>query len=96
MPITFSLVKMAPKLFVPLAPGTRNPPLALDMVEIMKQHHSVFGISMKRDLVASTQDGAFVNKKYIRNLDDIGQFCLNHGIHIWSMTPYKKKHHLKI
>ena len=48
----------------------------------MKQHLSVFGISMKKYLVASTQDGASVNKKYIRNLDVIGQFCLNHGLHL--------------
>ena len=48
----------------------------LYMVEIMKQHLSVFGISMKKDLVASTQDGASVNKKYIQNLDVIGQFFL--------------------
>ena len=38
---------------------------ALDMFEIMKQHLSVFGISMKKDLVASIQDGASVNKKFI-------------------------------
>jgi len=45
---------------------------ALDMVEIMNQHISFFGISMKKDLVASTQDGASVNKKYIRHIDTIG------------------------
>ena len=44
-------------------------------------------------MVASTQDGASVNKKYIQNLDVIGQFCLNHGLHLGVCdTLYKKKH----
>ncbi|KAL3876840.1 hypothetical protein ACJMK2_034626, partial [Sinanodonta woodiana] len=30
---------------------------ALDMVESLKQHLSVFGITMERDLVGSTMDG---------------------------------------
>lgn len=65
---------------------------AIDMVEIMNRHMSLFGISMKKDLVASTQDGASVNKKYIRNIDAIGQFCLNHGLHLGVCdTLYKKK-----
>lgn len=65
---------------------------ALNMVEIMNQHLSQFGISMKKDLVASTQDGASVNKKYIQHIDVIGQFCLNHGLHLGVCdTLYKKK-----
>lgn len=65
---------------------------ALDMVKLMKEHLSLFGgISMKKDLVASTQDGASVNKKYIRHIDAIGQFCLNHGLHLGVCdTLYKK------
>ena len=55
-----------------------------------------FGILMKKDLVASTQDGASVNKKYIRNLDVIGQFCLNHGLPLGVCdTLYKKKHDIE-
>ena len=51
---------------------------------------------MKKDLVASTQDGVSVNKKYIRNLDVIGQFCLNHGLHLGACdTLYKKNMILK-
>ena len=66
---------------------------ALDMVEIMKQHLSVFGISMKKDLVATTQDGAFVNKKYIQNLMLLVNFVL---IMVYILdtcdTLYKKKY----
>ena len=51
---------------------------------------------MKKDLVASTQDGASVSKKYIQNLDVIGQFCLNHGLHLGVCdTLYKKKHDIE-
>ena len=63
-------------------------------LKIMKQHLSVFGISMKRDLVPSTQDGASINKKYIRNV--VGQFCINHGLHLVVCdTLYKKKHDIE-
>ena len=44
---------------------------------------------MKKYFIASTQGGAFVKKKYIRNLDVIGQFCLHLGA---CNTLYKKKH----
>ena len=69
---------------------------ALDIFEIMK-HLGVFGITMKKGLVASTQVGASVNKKYIRNIDIIDQFCLNHGLHLdvtstsWSVTHFVRK-----
>jgi len=62
------------------------------MVEIMNQHISLFGILMKKDLVASTQDGASVNKKYIRHIDAIGQFCLNHGYILECVTPFIRKY----
>ena len=51
---------------------------------------------MKKDLVASTQDGESVNKKYIRNLDAIDQYCLNHGLHLGVCDKlYKKKHDIE-
>ncbi|CAF0985424.1 unnamed protein product [Didymodactylos carnosus] len=48
----------------------------------VRDHLSTFGINMEQDLVGSTQDGAAVNKKFMGMLDIIGQFCLNHGIHL--------------
>ena len=51
---------------------------------------------MKKDLIAFIQGGAFVKKKYIRNLDVIGQFCLNHGLHLGVCnTLFKKKHDIE-
>lgn len=65
---------------------------ALDMVEIMEKHLLSFGVSIAKDIVGSTQDGAAVNKKYIRHIPAIGQLCLNHGIHLGVCdTLYKKK-----
>jgi hypothetical protein len=61
------------------------------MVESLKQHLSVFGITMERDLVGSTQDSTAVNKKCISHINVIGQFCLNHGLHLGVCdTLYKK------
>jgi len=65
---------------------------AYDMIEVMKQHLSEFGINMDKDIVGSTQDGAAVNKKYIQLVEFIGRFCLNHGLHLGVCdTLYKKK-----
>lgn len=65
---------------------------AFDMIRAMEQHLEDFGISMSKDIVGSTQDGAAVNKKYIRHIDVIGQFCLNHAIHLGICdTLYRKK-----
>lgn len=55
---------------------------ALKMVEEMERHLADFGITMAKDIVGSTQDGAAVNKKYIRHTNVIGQFCLNHALHL--------------
>ncbi|CAF4499085.1 unnamed protein product, partial [Didymodactylos carnosus] len=52
------------------------------MIAMVRDHLSTFGINMEQDLVGSTQDGAAVNKKFMGMLDIIGQFCLNHGIHL--------------
>ncbi|KAG5671612.1 hypothetical protein PVAND_001805 [Polypedilum vanderplanki] len=61
------------------------------MVDAVKEHLISFGIDFERDLVASTQDGAAVNKKYIRIFNVIGQFCFNHAIHLAiTDTLYKK------
>ena len=65
---------------------------ALDMVKAMEEHLADFGIIMDRDIVGSTQDGAAVNKKYIRHKYVIGQFCLNHALHLAVCdTLYKKE-----
>ncbi|CAF4348505.1 unnamed protein product, partial [Didymodactylos carnosus] len=52
------------------------------MIEMVRNHLSTFGINTEQDLVGSTQDGAAVNKKFMGMLNIIGQFCLNHGIHL--------------
>ena len=65
---------------------------ALSMIEILRDHLKSFGISMEKDLVGSTQDGAAVNKRFISLIDAICQFCLNHGLHLGVCdTLYKKK-----
>ncbi len=55
---------------------------ALKMVEAVKDHLNTFGICLKKDIVGSTQDGAAVNKKFIKNAEVLGQFCFNHAIHL--------------
>ena len=69
---------------------------AEDMVVAMKQHLTEFGIDMNKDIVGSTQDGAAVNKKFIRLVDIIGQFCLNHALHLGVCdTLYKKENEIE-
>ncbi|KAL3843020.1 hypothetical protein ACJMK2_020978 [Sinanodonta woodiana] len=46
---------------------------------------------MVRDLVGSTQEGVEVNKTGINHNDVIGQFCLNHGLHIEVCDTFYKK-----
>ncbi|KAG5670445.1 hypothetical protein PVAND_000709 [Polypedilum vanderplanki] len=55
---------------------------AEDMLIIIKNHLNDFGISLDKDIVGSTQDGAAINKKFIRISNIIGQFCFNHAIHL--------------
>jgi hypothetical protein len=68
---------------------------AESMAESVKNHLRTLGIVSDRDVVASTQDGAAVNKKYMRIMDIVGQFCINHAIHLAVCdTLYKKRDHL--
>lgn len=61
------------------------------MVNIVDEHLMSFGVSMQKDVVGSCQDGAAVNKKFMRLINIIGQYCLNHGIHLAvTDTLYKK------
>lgn len=53
-----------------------------EMLTKIKDHLSSFGISLDNDVVGSTQDGAAINKKFIRLASVVGQFCFNHGIHL--------------
>lgn len=55
---------------------------AEQQLELIENHLNTFGIFMDRHILASTQDGASVNKKYIRIGIVEGQFCINHGLHL--------------
>ncbi|KAG5677009.1 hypothetical protein PVAND_006797 [Polypedilum vanderplanki] len=69
---------------------------AEDMVLSMRQHLNDFGLDINKDIVGSTQDGAAVNKKFIRLVDIIGQFCLNHALHLGVCDTLYKKNTLDI
>lgn len=45
-------------------------------------HLKSFGLSFDSDIVASTQDGAAVNKKFMKQTNLISQYCINHGLHL--------------
>ena len=62
------------------------------MKEVVVNHLKHYGIDTEKDLIGSTQDGAAINKKFMRLLQVIDQFCFNHGIHLGICdTLYKKK-----
>lgn len=64
---------------------------AESMFLIIEKHLFEFGIVVQKDIVGSTQDGAAINKKFMQIMGVIGQFCLNHAIHLAvSDTLYKK------
>ncbi|KAG5685063.1 hypothetical protein PVAND_014264 [Polypedilum vanderplanki] len=52
------------------------------MLVIIKNHLNDFGISLNKDIVGSSQNGAAINKKFIQTSNIIGQFCFNHAIHL--------------
>ncbi|KAL3875918.1 hypothetical protein ACJMK2_033822 [Sinanodonta woodiana] len=61
------------------------------MVKSLKEHLSVFGITMERDLMGYTPGGAAENTKCINLFKFIRKFCLNHGLHLGVCdTLYKK------
>jgi hypothetical protein len=61
------------------------------MLANLSSHLQSFGLSLENDIVASTQDGAAVNKKTLSMTELIQQFCLNHAIHLGVVdTLYKK------
>lgn len=61
------------------------------MVEKVSKHLELFGINYQKDLVGSTQDGAAVNKKFMKIMNIVEQFCFNHAVHLGVCdTLYKK------
>lgn len=61
------------------------------MLEKVEEHLQSFGLSLDRDIVSSTLDGASVNKKFMSLTNLIGQFCLNHALHLGVCdTLYKR------
>lgn len=64
---------------------------AEDLLDKITDHLRSFGLCLFKDIVGSTQDGAAINKKFMRMTDLIQQFCFNHAIHLGVCdTLYKK------
>lgn len=65
--------------------------------ESIDSHLNSFGLSLKSDIIASTQDGAAVNKKFMRQTNLIEQYCINHGLHLAVCdTLYKNSNRAEI
>ena len=56
--------------------------MAEDLVVTLKNHLDTFEVSLNNDIIAATQDGAGVNRKFICLTNVISKFCINHTIHL--------------
>ena len=64
---------------------------AYQLQELVEQKLSEYDITLKRHVLASTQDGASIMKKYSRLNGLENQLCLNHAIHLGVLDTFYKK-----
>lgn len=62
-----------------------------NVVELVQGCLDSIGLDLRSDIIASTNDGAAVMKKYARLLGIIIQLCLNHAIHLGVTDVFYKK-----